>query len=120
MPNVIVNCTFNPPAFSITGTQLRQETLDSLEKALPQCTTTSQNSMGAANGNAPKFMLVNSQPNTWRMSIGQHYCDQRGRCVVFSTIISTLQTEGWALRTTDSHESDNGKDITRLFFWRSG
>ncbi|RNF04373.1 hypothetical protein TraAM80_05250 [Trypanosoma rangeli] len=118
MPSVIVNCTFNPPVLSIVGAPLRQETLDALEKVLPCCTTTSQNSLGAAVGSAPKFMLVNNQPNTWRLSIGQHYCDQRGRCVMFAEIIKALHAEGWTLRTTSSHESGNDKDVARLFFWR--
>ncbi|KEG06497.1 hypothetical protein DQ04_13641010 [Trypanosoma grayi] len=118
MPNAIVNCTFNPPTLSIMGAQMRQETIDSLERALPHCTTTSQNSMSTANGQAPKFVLADAQPNTWRMSIGQHYCDQRGRSVVFSAIISALQLEGWLLRTTNSIETEDNKDVTRLFFWR--
>ncbi|RNF10124.1 uncharacterized protein Tco025E_06843 [Trypanosoma conorhini] len=120
MPSVVVNCKFNPPVLSIVGAPLRQETLDTLEKALPRCMTTSQNSLSVANGGAPKFVLLNNQPNTWRMSIGQHYCDQRGRCVVFSEVINALHAEGWTLRTTNSHESDNEKDVARLFFWRAG
>ncbi|ORC84968.1 uncharacterized protein TM35_000391420 [Trypanosoma theileri] len=118
MPYVIVNCTFNPPTLSITGAQLRQETIDSLEKSIPQCTTTSSSS-NSMNGTTAKFTLSESQPQTWHMSIGQQYCDQRGRCVVFAAVAQALQLEGWALRTTDAVSWENEKDVTRLFFWRS-
>ncbi|CAD2212788.1 hypothetical protein, conserved [Angomonas deanei] len=40
MPNVVVTCTFNPPMVSIQGAGLRQDTVELLQRSLPQRTST--------------------------------------------------------------------------------
>ncbi|GET85489.1 hypothetical protein, unknown function [Leishmania tarentolae] len=57
MPNVIVTCTFNPPRVSIHGANIRQDTIDALQKALPKQTSTS---MPTQRPDEPaRFLLTN-------------------------------------------------------------
>ncbi|AYU75657.1 protein of unknown function - conserved [Leishmania donovani] len=163
MPNVIVTCTFNPPCVSIHGANIRQDTIDALQRALPKQTTTSLPTQRP--GEPAKFLLTNgsgvmqsgtvnriedgsaaaggaeegSQENTsphnssngvapgegakeyksWRIDLGQHYCDQMGRAMIFLVIIEALEEEGFALRGTHTLMMDREKDTTQLIFVRS-
>lgn len=58
MPNVIVTAKFNPPEITLQGASLRQDTIDALQKALPQRTTTSMPTQRHAE--VPKFLLLES------------------------------------------------------------
>lgn len=115
MPNLIVNCTFNPPVIKLMGTTLREETIRKLEQRLPQVTTTSQSSQREP----PKFVLLN-HPTHWHIDLGQHFCDQLGRSLIFLAIIETLEAEDWKLKGTNTvTHPDNGKDTSKFFFFRA-
>lgn len=158
MPNVIVTCVFNPPAISIQGTSIRQDTIEALQRALPKQTTTSLPSQRP--GESAKFLLTNggssgadgaashgatgrieggagadSHTNaseataqgdgsnegykSWRIDLGQHYCDQKGRSMIFLVIMEALEEEGFALRGTHTVVTEKEKDVTRLIFARA-
>ena len=162
MPNVVVTCVFNPPAISIQGTSIRQDTIEALQRALPKQTTTSLPSQRP--GESAKFLLTNGgsivtewtsshaatgdriensvgadgQDNqhdsaaaatksegssedykSWRIDLGQHYCDQKGRSMMFLVIMEALEEEGFALRGTHTVVTDREKDVTRLIFSRA-
>lgn len=114
MPNLIVNVTFNPPVIKIMGSTLREETVHRLEQRIPSSTTTAASSQREP----PKFTLMTS-PSHWHMDVGQHYCDQLGRSIIFLSIIETLESEDWMLRGTNTvtHPETN-KDTTKFFFFR--
>jgi hypothetical protein len=115
MPNLIVNVTFNPPVIKMMGTTLREETVTKLEQLLPGVTTTSLSSQREP----PKFQLMNS-PQHWHMDLGQHYCDQLGRSLIFLCLIEALESEDWMLKGTNTvTHPDNGKDTTKFFFFRA-
>lgn len=133
MPNVIVTCTFNPPVVSLQGASLRQETIDQLQKALPNQTSTSQPSQ--RHTEPPKFLLTNgagstdgaaaaattdstpgAQYTSWKIDLGQHYCDQNGRSMIYLSIMSALQEEGFAMRGANTIATESEKEITRMIF----
>eukprot|EP00672_Neobodo_designis_P023531 CAMPEP_0174831326 /NCGR_PEP_ID=MMETSP1114-20130205/3023_1 /TAXON_ID=312471 /ORGANISM="Neobodo designis, Strain CCAP 1951/1" /LENGTH=115 /DNA_ID=CAMNT_0016065147 /DNA_START=52 /DNA_END=399 /DNA_ORIENTATION=+ len=115
MPNLVVNVTFNPPVVKMMGTTLREETVHKLEQILPQVTTTSLTHQRAA----PKFQL-NSNPTHWHIDLGQHYCDQLGRSLIFLALIEALEGEDWNLKGTNTVvHPENGKDTTKFFFYRA-
>lgn len=129
MPNVVVTCTFNPPVVSIQGASLRQDTIDALQKALPKHTTTSMPTQRA--NESPKFLLMNgdagsasgSAPDAnkytnWRIDLGQHYCDQKGRSMIFLAVMESLEEEGFAMRGTHTVLTESEKDVTRMIFSR--
>ncbi len=115
MPNLIVNVTFNPPVVKIMGSTLREETVHRLEQKLPSATTTSMSTQR----DPPKFQLM-SNPTHWQIELGQQYCDQLGRSIIFLSIIESLEGEDWMLRGTNTvtHPETN-KDTTKFFFFRS-
>eukprot|EP00796_Vickermania_ingenoplastis_P006232 gene6232-4483_t len=120
MPNVVVTCVFNPPVVSIQGASLRQDTIDALQKVLPKRTSTSLPTQ--RQNELPKFMIVeggesDSQSTTWRIDLGQHYCCQKGRSLVFLSVMEALQEEGYAMRGTHSLAMGE-KDVTRMIFSR--
>lgn len=156
MPNVIVTCVFNPPAISIQGTSIRQDTIEALQRALPKQTTTSLPSQRP--GESAKFLLTNGGSSgadgaashgisggrieggagtdggdsaagngdggnegykSWRIDLGQHYCDQKGRSMIFLVIMEALEEEGFALRGTHTVVTEKEKDVTRLIFARA-
>eukprot|EP00760_Papus_ankaliazontas_P028841 PhM_4_TR4020/c0_g4_i1/m.47026 len=115
MPNCVVNCTFNPPQLKIMGSTLRDETITKLQQRLPLATTTSLNSAKTER----KFNFVQNPPH-WHLDLGQHFCDQLGRSIIFLTIIECLEAEDWKLRGTNTVvHADNGKDTTKFFFYRA-
>jgi hypothetical protein len=115
MPNLVVNVTFNPPVVKMMGTTLREETVHKLEQVLPQATTTSLTHQRSP----PKFQLLNN-PTHWHMDLGQHYCDQLGRSIIFLCLIENLEAEDWVLKGTNTViHPDNGKDTTKFFFYRA-
>jgi hypothetical protein len=115
MPNLIVNATFNPPSIKLMGTTLREETIHKLEQRLPTATTTAQ----SGQREPPKFVLLNN-PNHWHIDVGQHYCDQLGRSLIFLAIIETLEGEDWKLKGSNTvTHPDTGKDTTKFFFYRA-
>ncbi|CBZ23116.1 hypothetical protein, unknown function [Leishmania mexicana MHOM/GT/2001/U1103] len=163
MPNVIVTCTFNPPCVSIQGVNIRQDTIDALQRALPKQTTTSLPTQrpgepakflltsgggvgqagtvnrieygSAAAGGAEEGRQEATSPHnssngvapgegakeykSWRIDLGQHYCDQMGRAMIFLVIIEALEEEGFALRGTHTLVMEREKDTTQLIFVRS-
>ncbi|KPI82806.1 hypothetical protein ABL78_8182 [Leptomonas seymouri] len=149
MPNVIVTCVFNPPTISIQGTSIRQDTIEALQRALPKQTTTSLPSQrpgesakflltsgGATGGRieggadtgahsnqddsaAVKGEANNKGYNSWHIDLGQHYCDQKGRSMIFLVIMEALEEEGFALRGTHTVVTEKEKDVTRLIFSRA-
>ncbi len=115
MPNLIVNCTFNPPQVKLIGATLRDETVHRLEQRLPGITTTASSSQREP----PKFQLLNN-PTHWHVDLGQHYCDQLGRSLIFLCLIETLEAEEWQLKGTNTvTHPDSGKDTTKFFFYRA-
>ena len=115
MPNLIVNVTFNPPVVKLMGTTLREETVHKLETILPQVTTTAV----SRQRDLPKFQLL-SNPTHWTIDLGQHYCDQLGRSLIFLAIIEALEAEDWNLKGSNTvTHPDNGKDTTKFFFFRA-
>lgn len=115
MPNLIVSCTFNPPTVTLLGTTLREETVHKLEQRLPTVTTTSLSSQREP----PKFTLKD-HPSHWHIDLGQHYCDQLGRSLIFLCLIETLEAEDWKLKGTNTiTHPDTGKDTTKFFFFRA-
>ncbi|CUG88896.1 Hypothetical protein, putative [Bodo saltans] len=115
MPNLVVNVTFNPPVVKLMGATLREETIHKLEQVLPNVTTTHV----SHNKEAPKFQLLQN-PSHWHADLGQHYCDQLGRSLIFLALIETLEGEDWKLKGTNTvTHPDNGKDSTKFFFFRA-
>lgn len=115
MPNLIVNVTFNPPVLKIMGSTLREETIHKLEQRLPSVTTTSLNTQKEP----PKFQLKEN-PAHWHIDLGQHYCDQLGRSLIFLAMLETLEAEDWKLKGTNTvTHPDSGKDSTKFFFFRA-
>ena len=115
MPSLIVNVTFNPPVVKLLGTSIREETIHKLEAALPEVTTTAM----CTQRERPKFQMMNNPPH-WHMDIGQHYCDQLGRSIIFLRLIEALNGEDWKLKGSNTVTNmDNGKDTTKFFFYRS-
>jgi len=54
------------------------------------------------------------------MDLGQHYCDQLGRFVIFLRIIEALNAEDWKLKGTNTVVNmGSRKDTTKFFFYRS-
>ena len=59
-------------------------------------------------------------PPHWHMEIGQQYCDQLGRSIIFLRLIEALNGEEWKLKGTNTVVNpENGKDTTKFFFYRS-
>ncbi|KPA74970.1 hypothetical protein ABB37_08936 [Leptomonas pyrrhocoris] len=56
---------------------------------------------------------------SWRIDLGQHYCDQKGRSMIFLVIMEALEEEGFALRGTHTVVTEKEKDVTRLIFARA-
>ncbi|KAK7198921.1 hypothetical protein NESM_000858900 [Novymonas esmeraldas] len=56
---------------------------------------------------------------SWRIDLGQHYCDQKGRAMIFLVIIEALEEEGFAVRGTHTVVTEKEKDVTRLIFARA-
>lgn len=129
MPNVVVTCTFNPPVLSIQGASLRQDTIDALQRALPKHTTTSIPTQRA--NESPKFLLIGggeaaaaaspsagNKYSNWCIDLGQHYCDQKGRSMIFLAVMEALEEEGFAMRGTNTVVTEEEKDVTRMIFSR--
>jgi len=115
MPNLIVNISFNPPVIKMMGSTLREETIHKLEQRLPTVTTTS----ASTQRDPPKFVLMNN-PTHWHIDIGQHFCDQLGRSLIFLCVIETLEGEDWKLKGSNTiTHPDSGKDTTKFFFYRA-
>jgi hypothetical protein len=115
MPSLICNVTFNPPVITMLGSSIKEETIHKLEHALPEVTTTAM----CSQREPPKFVYVPNPPH-WRMELGQHYCDQLGRAIIFLRLIEALNGEEWKLKGTNTVVSmDNGKDTNKFFFYRS-
>jgi len=115
MPNLIVNASFNPPVLKLMGSTLREETIHKLEQRLPVATTTSQ----SGQRDAPKFQLLQN-PTHWHIDLGQHYCDQLGRSLIFMAVMEVLDSEEWKLKGTNTvTHPDSGKDTTKFFFYRA-
>eukprot|EP01063_Lacrimia_lanifica_P004740 TRINITY_DN126_c0_g1_i1.p1 TRINITY_DN126_c0_g1~~TRINITY_DN126_c0_g1_i1.p1 ORF type:complete len:137 (+),score=67.22 TRINITY_DN126_c0_g1_i1:63-413(+) len=116
MPHLVVNCTFNPPVIKMMGSTLREETVHKLDQRLPIVTTTSV----SPKKELPKFSYVQNPPH-WHNDLGQHFCDQLGRSMIFLTMIECLEGEDWKLKGTNTvTHPDNGKDTTKFFFFREG
>eukprot|EP00758_Cryptobia_borreli_P005132 Tbor_TRINITY_DN4748_c0_g2::TRINITY_DN4748_c0_g2_i1::g.17083::m.17083 len=116
MPNLIANVTFNPPVLKLMGSTIREETIEKLQRCLPQSTTTSA---GSTRRPPPVFELK-KDPDHWTIDLGQHYCDQLGRSIIFLNLIETLEGEDWKLKGTNTAvHPDTGKDTTKLFFHRA-
>jgi hypothetical protein len=115
MPSLIVNVTFNPPVVKLLGTTIREETVHKLEAALPGALTTAT----AVQKAPPQFELMANPPH-WHMDLGQAYCDQLGRSMIFLRIIEALAAEEWKLKGTNTvTHPENGKDTTKFFFYRA-
>ena len=97
MPSLIVNVTFNPPVVKVLGTNIREETVTKLELALPDALTTAL----CTQRDRPKFQPMPNPPHL-HMDLGQHYCDQLGRSVIFLRIIEALNAEDWKLKGTNT------------------
>ena len=118
MPNLIVNVTFNPPVIKMVGTVLREETVRKLEQILPAHTTTHPLSQHSAQ-KVPQFVKM-MNPEHWHLDLGQHYCDQLGRSLIFLALIETLESEDWLLKGTCTvTHPDTNKDTTKFFLYRA-
>eukprot|EP00164_Ancoracysta_twista_P023329 GFYU01043588.1.p1 GENE.GFYU01043588.1~~GFYU01043588.1.p1 ORF type:complete len:127 (+),score=41.75 GFYU01043588.1:31-381(+) len=116
MPNLVANVTFNPPVLKIMGTTLREETVQKLQQRLPTVTTTSASTIRRA----PPTFELKKDPEHWTIDLGQHYCDQLGRSLIFMCLIETLEGEDWKLKGTNTvTHHDSGKDTTKFFFYRA-
>jgi hypothetical protein len=73
-----------------------------------------QNDLAAAKGDGN-----NEGYKSWRIDLGQHYCDQKGRSMIFLVIMEALEEEGFALRGTHTVVTEKEKDVTRLIFARA-
>ena len=121
MPHLVVNCTFNPPVVKIMGATLHevcasllqrspthtkktttrnnkqhnatQETIHKLDQRMPAVTTTSV----SPKKELPKFVYIQNPPH-WHSDLGQHYCDQLGRSMIYLTMIECLEGEDWKLK----------------------
>lgn len=58
--------------------------------------------------------------SSWKIELSQHYCDQKGRSMIFLAIMEALEEEGYAMRGvhTLTTAEDNEKDVTRMIFAR--
>ncbi|KAG5487957.1 hypothetical protein LSCM1_08272 [Leishmania martiniquensis] len=86
---------------------------DGVGEGSQQNTSPRQSSTGLAPGEVGEGYKI------WRIDLGQHYCDQTGRSMVFLVIIEALEEEGFALRGTHTMLTEQEKDVTRLIFVRS-
>ncbi|EPY28096.1 hypothetical protein STCU_00342 [Strigomonas culicis] len=114
MPNLCVSCTFNPPVITVLGAQMKDETLHLLEKKLPQLSSTSIN----AKSELSKFNFFNN-PDHWRLTMSQHFCDELHKSQFFSTITECLLQDGWLLRASNSvSTAADDTETVKLFFTR--
>lgn len=79
----------------------------------------SQNGSGAGAAGAGANGESNEGYKSWRIDLGQHYCDQKGRAMIFLVIMEALEEEGFALRGTHTVVTEREKDVTRLIFARA-
>eukprot|EP00744_Colponema_vietnamica_P000954 GILI01001654.1.p1 GENE.GILI01001654.1~~GILI01001654.1.p1 ORF type:complete len:116 (+),score=40.12 GILI01001654.1:73-420(+) len=115
MPNLVAVVTFNPPVVKLMGSTLREETVQKLQQRLPTSTSTQLSSRRAA----PTFELK-KDPEHWSIDLGQSFCDQLGRSLIFMDLIEILEAEEWKLKGTNCVvHPDSGKDTTKFFFYRA-
>ncbi|KAG5508442.1 hypothetical protein JIQ42_08184 [Leishmania sp. Namibia] len=86
---------------------------DGAEEGSQQNTSPHQNTAGVVSGGVAEGY------KSWHIDLGQHYCDQMGRSMIFLVIIEALEEEGFALRGTHTTLTEQEKDVTRLIFVRS-
>ncbi|CAD2217982.1 hypothetical protein AGDE_02973 [Angomonas deanei] len=112
MPNLCVSCTFNPPVITVLGSYLRDDTIRLLEHNLVLSTSTSAN----VTGETPKFVFF-SNPDYWKISFPQHFCDELHKSIFISTIMDCLSQEGWILRASNTVcDEETEMDTSKLFF----
>ncbi|AIN95223.1 hypothetical protein LPMP_020430 [Leishmania panamensis] len=85
---------------------------DGVAEGREEFSSPNHNSTGVASGEDAEAY------KSWHVDLGQHYCDQMGRTMIFLVIIEALEEEGFGLRGTHSLVVKE-KDITRLIFVRS-
>ncbi|AAZ11973.1 paraflagellar rod component, putative [Trypanosoma equiperdum] len=115
MPNLVVTATFSPPAFSIVGSPLREDTIKHMEERIPTVLSTA-----LSRSREPSYFVHSKNPESWKMELSQHFCDELHRAAVSLVIIECLDAEGWVLRTSSSSQDTNeGKCCIKFYFTRS-
>lgn len=108
------------PKFLLTngGTQtveperITNDTNGEGEASVPSTNAGPGSSAAAPEGSSSPFTC-------WSINLGQHYCCQKGRSMIFLAIMEALEEEGFVMRGSHTVVTEQEKDVTRLIFARA-